>query len=72
MTSPSIPKKEDLDLYVSSQLGLSRHAVVAMAYDQSSRSANFYKGGEIRVFVYSVEVVFEFKLGQLLQFASFL
>ena len=64
LTSPNIPKK-DLDLYVSSQLGLSRHAVVAMAYDPvQSLLAISTKGGEIRVFgQHSVEVVFEFKVG---------
>lgn len=64
LTSADIPKK-DLDLYVSSQLGLSRHAVVAMAYDPvQSLLAISTKNGEIRVFgQHSVEVVFEFKRG---------
>lgn len=64
LTSPNISKK-DLDLYVSSQLGLSRHAVVAMAFDPvQSLLAVSTKNNEIRVFgQHSVEVVFEFKAG---------
>lgn len=63
LTSPNLTRK-DLSLYVSSQLGLARDAVIAMAYDPvQSLLAVSTKSGEIRVFgQHSVEVVFEFKL----------